>query len=361
MFKFPEDYFDSRARFRQAASALGAVQHRFPLVTHNGAELSVDVALMGSPERCAIVLSSGLHGVEGKVGAAIQLAWMESRLSATKKGRFVLIHALNPYGYATGRRANEDNIDLNRNFLKPGSFSSLPVSPPRHAPTDYARFDALLNPACPPQRFDAFYLKSLGYLLREGKQRLQGAIVTGQYEFPKGLFYGGDRHSVTVQLVQDRIHEWIGDATQVCHLDFHSGLGRFAGCQLLVDSVPGTPTHQWYEQTFGASDVVSTYPADTQAYKAQGAMGSWLSACLHDREYRFITAEFGSYPSLSVLAALREENQAFHFTASDSVARARARQRLERVFCPVSASWRTRVIKRGLELVDQATVASGFS
>ncbi len=28
----------------------------------------------------------------------------------------VLIHALNPYGFATGRRVNEENIDINRLF-----------------------------------------------------------------------------------------------------------------------------------------------------------------------------------------------------------------------------------------------------
>jgi predicted deacylase len=28
----------------------------------------------------------------------------------------ILIHALNPYGFAWLRRVNEDNVDLNRNF-----------------------------------------------------------------------------------------------------------------------------------------------------------------------------------------------------------------------------------------------------
>ena len=29
----------------------------------------------------------------------------------------VLLHASNPYGFAWGRRVNEDNVDLNRNFV----------------------------------------------------------------------------------------------------------------------------------------------------------------------------------------------------------------------------------------------------
>ena len=31
--------------------------------------------------------------------------------------RVVMIHALNPYGMAWVRRVNEDNVDLNRNFI----------------------------------------------------------------------------------------------------------------------------------------------------------------------------------------------------------------------------------------------------
>jgi len=29
----------------------------------------------------------------------------------------VLVHAINPYGFAWTRRVNEDNVDLNRNFV----------------------------------------------------------------------------------------------------------------------------------------------------------------------------------------------------------------------------------------------------
>ena len=34
----------------------------------------------------------------------------------------VLVHALNPFGFAWRRRWNENNVDLNRNFLDDRSF-----------------------------------------------------------------------------------------------------------------------------------------------------------------------------------------------------------------------------------------------
>lgn len=359
MSKFPKDYADSRSRFRQAAGDLGAELLSFPLGIENMPDLSVDVALIGEPGRHVTVMSSGLHGVEGRVGAAIQLAWLNAQRQVPVNGRFVLIHALNPYGYALGRRVNEDNVDLNRNFLdhdqKPSmARDRLSVDA---SPSDYARFDTLLNPAYPPRRFDGFHLKALGYLAREGTKRLQCAIVTGQCEFPKGLFYGGERSGRTALLMREKIRHWVGDAIEVCHLDFHTGLGSYADCQLLVDAAPGSPEHQWYERTFGAAGIVSTTPSDSHVYQARGAMGGWLTRHFDDKTYRFVTAEFGTYSSLVMLGALRRENQAFHFAGADSGLRVRARCQLERRFCPPSSRWRNKVLTRGLQLIEQATHA----
>lgn len=356
---YPSSYADSRTRFRQAASALGAQQFSYPLEIKGLTDLSIDVAITGSEAQPAVVISSGLHGVESAVGAAVQLAWMDTQRRSPMHGRFILIHALNPYGYATGRRVNEDNVDLNRNFLHPvKAVSELSADPLSESGlSDYARFDALLNPTGPQRRLDGFYVKALGYLAREGRQRLQNAIVTGQYEFEQGLFFGGHQISRSTQWVQDQIRHWVGDASEVCHLDFHTGLGAYAKCQLLVDVTPGSGDHRWCEQTFGVADVVATKSVDSQAYQATGAMGAWLTQHLDDRPYRFLTAEFGTYPALYMLSALREENQAYHFTDPGSAARAQARRRLERSFCPSSPRWRSRVLAQGLYLIEQASRA----
>ena len=323
------------------------------------ADLSVDVAILGSPDLPAIVISSGVHGVEGPFGAAVQLAWMDAQRGQPVNARFVLIHALNPYGYALGRRVNEDNIDLNRNFLGDGDgdgeliVADVQCNVPRNR--DYARFDALLNPKAPPKRIDLFLIQALAYLAREGKQRLQSAIVTGQYEFAQGLFYGGDGPSVSVNIVQNNITRWIGRAPAVCHLDFHTGLGRFGQCQLLVQVLPDSTEYAWYCNTFSEYELVPTETNNTKAYQANGAMGNWLTQCFGDRPYRFLTAEFGTYSALKMLASLRAENQAFHHSPFDSEVRARERLRLERCFCPPSPRWRCAVVEKGLTLIQQAT------
>ena len=62
---------------------------------------------------------AGTHGVEGHCGSGAQVAWLQQGGPARLPPRTgaLLIHAINPHGFAWGRRVNEDNIDLNRNFV----------------------------------------------------------------------------------------------------------------------------------------------------------------------------------------------------------------------------------------------------
>ena len=55
--------------------------------------------------------SSGLHGIEGIAGSAIQLFWLQQSIPLLPKDRaIILVHVLNPYGMAWLRRFNEDNV-----------------------------------------------------------------------------------------------------------------------------------------------------------------------------------------------------------------------------------------------------------
>ncbi len=65
--------------------------------------------------------SIGLHGVGGFPGSAIQLQFLNELPEVRRGGAIVLGHILNPYGMAWIRRFNENNVDLNRNFLAEGA------------------------------------------------------------------------------------------------------------------------------------------------------------------------------------------------------------------------------------------------
>ena len=117
----PLTYDESRARFRHAAAEAGlgidahAVTARGPF----GQTLTIDVATLGAARpRRALVVLSGVHGVEGFVCSALQtdLVARGTSVALPPDTAVVVVHAVNPWGMAHGRRQNESNVDLNRNW-----------------------------------------------------------------------------------------------------------------------------------------------------------------------------------------------------------------------------------------------------
>ncbi len=338
---FSADYYRARARFRQAAHDLGWHVESHPVYQ----DLTMDVACsLGAPHQPTIIISSGLHGTEGFFGSAAQLALMANPLSTTV--RWVFIHALNPYGFAHIRRYNEDNIDLNRNFLLPGE--SYSGSPP-----EYSKIDAWLNPAHPRSQFDPFWWQAIGSILRQGYQPMQQAIGEGQYEFPQGLMFGGKAPSRTLLILQENLPRWVGDATQILHLDWHTGLGKSGTYQLLMDTAISEFHLQKLQQYLGSQSIVSDQK--NQAYTPRGSIGKWCQQLLFGRFYTYFCAEFGTYPALKVLSGLRQENQAHHWSdAKDAAVSPESKQYFQELFCPRSPVWRQQVIQDSQRIVEQS-------
>jgi hypothetical protein len=357
---FSNTYAEARRRFIDFSVKIGATLNSYEVdCGDQDDELAMDVALLGPSDAPTIVVSSGVHGVEAFFGSAVQLALLEQLDRATDESnlRYVLIHAVNPFGFAKIRRFNEDNVDLNRNFLSR-------VSDYRGAPEGYAELDKFLNPASPPSRFEPFKLRALRSIWRHGRQALKQSVAGGQYEYPRGLFFGGRGPSKSTRLVQQNCDSWIGLAEKIVHIDFHSGLGSFGSYKLLVAEEAGADSVAWYESAFGAECVeplaVGQCPQDDEsrtAYQASGVFGEWMQTHFHSREYRFAAAEFGTYNVIRVCRALRAENRAHHHGAAHSKVYQSAKAELLECFCPSDASWRRQVIESGLQIVHQAASA----
>src|SRR6476646_9692172 len=172
---FSPNYTIARERFRAASLSFGYQQTSYSIeqVSPTNEELTIDVAIGGSSNpRRSVVISSGLHGVEGFLGSAIQLALLgehEFITALSPDTRVVLIHTLNPYGFAWIRRWNENNVDLNRNFL-------LPEETFQGSPENYPKINSFLNPASPPSRFEPYIFQALWLILRHGMASLKNAL-----------------------------------------------------------------------------------------------------------------------------------------------------------------------------------------
>ena len=120
---FSENFPQARSRFVEAAAAAGATVSSFALQGHrgpDGGELVTDVAWNGPRDASHVFVAiSATHGVEGFFGSGVQTEWLrrgEAKLLPPDTAA-LLVHAINPFGFAWLRRTNEDNIDVNRNWM----------------------------------------------------------------------------------------------------------------------------------------------------------------------------------------------------------------------------------------------------
>ena len=119
---FSDDYEVARQKFLDTVKAYGLEHHAFtnPQTGPEGQILATDVAWYGNKAaEKVLVFISGTHGVEFLAGSGCQIGWIkEGHLAETPADTGILfIHCINPYGAAWRRRYNEDNVDLNRNFI----------------------------------------------------------------------------------------------------------------------------------------------------------------------------------------------------------------------------------------------------
>jgi hypothetical protein len=344
---FPASYLESRRAFLGLLQGVEAElwQFRCPESGPDDEELFFDVARIGPSEATKLlVLSTGLHGVEGPVGLPmLQLACQDYARQLAPDVGLLIMHAMDPFGFAWSRRQDHEGIDLNRNFL-------LPHEAYDGASSGYRDLERILNPPSPP-RWDGFALRAALRVLTMGLGPLKQAIVEGQYEFPRGLFYGGGHPSWTQTILSEHWASWIGAASDVMHLDVHSGLGPWGHLQLL-----GTPPNNSTERnrllacfSQHARDFTTERPVH---YHTRGELGRWCQHHLPGIDYRYFCAEFGTYGPFKTLGSLRQELRNWEWgRLEDRPSSAQAAQ-LREIFCPRDKNWRRRVVEQSQYVLE---------
>jgi hypothetical protein len=295
-------YTESRQRFLDAAARADAAvaSYEHPLRGIDGEELAIDVASIGADDASAVlVIVSGTHGVEGFTGSALQHRWLETHAVARPaEVRVVLVHALNPYGFAWVRRVNEDNVDLNRNFVD--------WSQPPPANEDYGGLAHLIVPeSWDDETQQATTLQLLAHAEEVGFPRLQAVISGGQYTHPTGVFYGGTGPVWSHRWLVDHLAGLIGSATRLGLIDLHTGLGPWGHGELISHETADMPGYRRGTAWWG--DVRSMM--DGESVSAQ-LSGDWLGALdrlLPGVEITAMALEFGTVDVVSVLQALRAD------------------------------------------------------
>lgn len=348
---FASNYTAARQKFLDATRAAGAqvesVQN--PHTGVDGGTLFTDVAVIGPKDaHTFLVLSSGTHGVEGFAGSGIQTGLLREGISMRlpQGVALLMIHAVNPYGMAYLRRVNEDNVDLNRNFVD----HSLPY-PPNEGYQTLAKLIA-------PGSLSAWEnLKTrLGFLLYRsiiGKAQLQQAISGGQYNYPKGLFYGGRAETWSNQTLRNVINQYLAQTKRVVLIDIHTGLGPYATAEVIISEEERSPICRRALEWWGTR-VKNTVTGGSVSTPIKGAIKQAFVQMLPAAEITAVSLEFGTSPAEDVFWALRAENWLHHHGGPDHFKAREIKSCLLQAFRPENEEWENSVWNQGKEVIHQA-------
>ncbi len=292
-------YADARSAFLDAAAATDARIESFPhpLGGLEGEPLFVDVAEVGPDDADdVVVIVSGTHGVEGYLGSALQRHHLETEARDRRADpALIFVHALNPHGFSWVRRVNEDNVDLNRNFID--------WSAPHPANDDYGDLAETLVPASWSEEDQT---RTLGVLMSKletlGLERVQQIISGGQYEHPNGLFYGGTGPTWSNRWLHEFFERRLGTARRIAIVDLHTGLGPWGHGELISSAAPGEAEldrqRSWWD------DVTSLHDGSSVSAELAGEWLGAVAAIVPSAEVTGIAIEYGTVDPITVMQSL---------------------------------------------------------
>jgi hypothetical protein len=346
---FPNSYEESRTRFIKDFESLGKLWPKSKLESfalNTDSSLKIDYGI-AEPHRKQnlVVISTGLHGIEGYVGSAMLKIFMDEfgpRLNLENTG-LLLVHAINPFGMQVRRRYNENNVDLNRNFLMDENFDPA-INP------DYDLLAPMLNPqgALSNLIFDDLVFVSglLNYILRLGILRIRQGMLSGQFRKPQGVQFGGQKTQESAQFMRSLLQKTLEEYEQVVHIDLHTGYGpRYQ--MSMVNATREPASSEDLIRRFNYPLIMAATPTDF--YTTTGDISEFFYI-LRDEKFPskklFATCfEFGTFGD-SLPAQIRSmratilENRLFQFGAKKEALRQVIRNEYEELFFPTEQKWR---------------------
>jgi hypothetical protein len=346
------DYVAARQTFCDVAAQAGARLTRYPHPRFKGADgepLSADVAVFGHPDAPRrLLIISATHGLEGFSGSAGQVAWIKAdgAKALPDDVAVVMVHAINPWGFAELSRTTENNVDLNRNFI---DFSQPVPANPAYAelhPKMLAEEWSMASQAAAQQAMDDFAAE-------HGQDALFDCLARGQYSHPEGLNYGGAEREWSNLLLEQIVQDHLQGAQKVALIDWHTGIGEYGEPFFLCFNPEGGEEHAQAVRWWGEKRIQGQQPHGRARPKYQGLLFYGLQQFLGDVPMCGAVIEFGTR-GWHMRRLLRLDLW-LKFKADRSQARyAMHRADLLDAFCPVDQIWRDATVRHSLEITRQA-------
>ncbi len=344
---FAADYAEARGKFLDASAAAGLEPraHRCPATGPGGEALYTDVVRAGPADAEAVlVATSSTHGVEGFCGSGAMTGLLrDGHLTGLPGGLAVLlVHAINPHGFAHLRRVNEDNVDLNRNFVDHEA--------PHPANAEYGTIHHMVVPADwdGPARAEADAAIE-SYVAEHGADAFQAVVSLGQYDHADGTFYGGRAPTWSNRTFRGIIASELSRAQRIGFIDFHTGLGPRGYGELQYEGLPDSAEYlraqQWYD-----GEVASAVAGDASSPIVSGHIGLAMYEGAPDAEVTVMGLEYGTLHFTQVLEAVRADNWLYIHGEVDSPLGAGIKAAIRDAFYGDDDAWKEAVYDRAVEI-----------
>ena len=299
-----------------------------------------------------IVLTTGVHGMEGYIGSAMLDVFFEDIYPTidTSKTGILIVANVNPYGMKYMRRYNENNVDLNRNFIEDWSTFDLSSN------KEYPKVDKFLQPTGKIGNAFwhevGFYLSLAKEAIFIGADTISDALLTGQYEYAEGVYYGGNGDEASTTYLKGVFADCIdGEYENIVHVDIHSGYGPRYN-MVIFNSVGDSTSEDDSKALIGydyiiaqdSEDFYVTY-GDTTDYfyrllKSKNSDKSLYSTC-----FEFGTIGDGFFDSILSLKYTVDENRQHWYPTTNKTSAEVVRQNYLELFYPTETNWRTKTIE----------------
>lgn len=350
---FSDSYKVARTRFLGSCRAAGTRHEAFinPDATGpDGEELAIDTVRIGAstaPRKAVII--SGTHGLEGYCGSAIQTNWLQNggHHAVGETVELILIHALNPWGFAYKSRTTQNNVDLNRNFLD--DWSVLPTN------DDYISIHPILTGKYWTTESNEEARRCLNeYEKAHGHDSLWRGLAKGQHHRADGLLYGGVAPEWSQAILRSFLTEVLGNAEKIAFVDWHTGLGEYKQPYFLCFNDPDSDDYRrvmsWWPEA-GISQAEAEALKSTADYT--GLVFSGVKNMAPNADFAGAVVEFGTRSPDDMLYALRLDRWLRFEDSPSSERREELRRDLMDAFCPYSVEWREAVLETSYSLMDR--------
>ena len=349
---FLTGYDEVRTHLQQMMGTLGAESYSHPIDESDGLYIDTYYFPSTGQQTNLILLTTGVHGMEGYIGSAmLDVFFTNIYPDINRHSTGILVVAnVNPYGMKYMRRYNENNVDLNRNFILDWDSFDLATN------EDYPKVDTFLGPTGAIGNafwHEAGFYLSLGYnAITQGASTVSDALLGGQYEYPQGVYYGGNGDEASTAYLKGVFAQCLeGDYENIVHIDIHSGYGPRYN-MVIFNSVFETMTEAQSKKAFGY-DYVIAYDSES-FYATTGDTTDYfyrLAESMNSQKGLFSTCfEFGTvgdsfFDSILSLKYTVDENRNHWYPTDNATTAEIVRQNYMELFYPTETEWREKTVE----------------